>query len=131
MRDGRTRRYEHEIEMRDRDIEVARQANRSKELDIELRKLEMGLVLVLRCDRQETSAITQTCHDESAQTARESHINLLRCCCTGDGNTGGQAAGGAAGRRVPSVQGAVEVAKGSGIPREQKERLCSPGRPQA
>ena len=37
-----TRRYEHEIEMRDRDIEVARQANRSKELDIELRKLEMG-----------------------------------------------------------------------------------------
>ena len=38
-----TRRYEHEIDMRDRDIEVARQANRSKELDIELRKLEIGI----------------------------------------------------------------------------------------
>ena len=36
---------DRDIEMRaiDRDIEVAREANRSKELDIELRKLQMGI----------------------------------------------------------------------------------------
>jgi hypothetical protein len=35
---------QHEIRMKeiDRDVEVAREANRSKELDIELRKLQMG-----------------------------------------------------------------------------------------
>ena len=87
------------------------------------------------------SRLSRTCRYTSSDSAGSSHFarsvkttgEFLRCCCTGDGDTGNttDAARDHTIVRVSQVQGQSRVATGSGVSREEKVPLSTPGRSQA